>query len=103
MDPNNTPAANDVRQSMRGSMHRNGDVMRKPAVEDDRRATIRRAEDQGRTLTDADVEALVDRLSAVLEDRIYRNLGKGVWGIAQKAFIALVITLAGYGYIKGIK
>lgn len=60
-------------------------------------------ERQGRTLTDADVAALVDALSDQLEDRLYRNIGRGVWGIVQKVFIAGVLALAAYGSIRGIK
>lgn len=103
MDPNKTQKAKELVRRLHWSMEANGDEIRKPLMDEDRRQSTRRAEDQGRTLTDEDVAAIVDSMADKLEDRLYRNIGKGIWSLAQKAFIGIVLALAFYGSMKGIK
>lgn len=54
-----------------------------------------------RNLTDADTEALAIALEARLVKRFYLNLGKGVWSLAWKAAITIIVGLALYGSVKG--
>lgn len=56
-----------------------------------------------RNLTDADVDAIVEALSAKVKQEFYADLGRGVWGIAWKVIVGLLIGLAAYGSLKGIK
>lgn len=55
-----------------------------------------------RTLTDADVKAIVDGLERRLVENFYRDIGKGVWVFAKKTLIALLLLLAAYGAIKSL-
>lgn len=73
---------NRARDALRRSRELNGDVM---------------PEDNMRTLTDADVEAIL----AAFEKRFYLNLGKGVWSHLWKIIMAGAFGLAGYGALKG--
>ena len=50
-----------------------------------------------RTITDADVDAIVTRLEQRAAQRFQINVGRGVLGLAWKAVILLMIFLAGYG------
>lgn len=54
-------------------------------------------ERRARVLTDSDIEAIADVLEERLANRFYRNLGRGVWGLAKKGAVALLLTLAAYG------
>ena len=56
-----------------------------------------------RNLTDADVEAIADALEERLTANLYNNIGRGVWALFQKAVIGVIITVAAYGYFKGLK
>lgn len=56
-------------------------------------------EEGNRTLTDADVEAILEQA----EKRFYSNLGKGVWGLVWKALILALVAIAATGYLKGVK
>lgn len=56
-------------------------------------------EEGNRTLTDADVEAILEQA----EKRFYSNLGKGVWGLVWKALILAAVAIAATGYMKGVK
>jgi len=55
-----------------------------------------------RTLTDADVAAIADALERKIITNFYSDLGKGVWAIAWKAVVGLVLAIAAYGAVKGI-
>ena len=55
-----------------------------------------------RSLTDADVKAIADALEHRLTSKFYNDLGKGVWGLAWKALVLLVLALAAYGAGKGV-
>lgn len=50
-----------------------------------------------RTLTDADIEALVRILEQRLEKKFYHDLGKGLWGMAWKGLMAVLLFVAAYG------
>lgn len=54
-----------------------------------------------RLLTDADADAVAAALEARLAKRFYLNLGKGVWALAWKGLIALLVLVAAYGAVKG--
>lgn len=56
-----------------------------------------------RNLTDADVDAIVDALTSKVKQEFYADLGRGVWGIAWKAIVAVLVGLAAYGSLKGYK
>ena len=50
-----------------------------------------------KTLTEADIDAIVDRLEERLEDRFFNNLGKGFWGLIWKSLVIIMLVLAAYG------
>lgn len=50
-----------------------------------------------RTLTDADVDAIIDRTF----ERFKLNLGEGVWGLVWKAIVVACVVAAYYGWKKG--
>lgn len=54
-------------------------------------------ERRARSLTDADIEALANILEERLADRFYNNLGRGVWAMAKRGVVIVVLALAGYG------
>jgi len=56
-----------------------------------------------RTLTEGDVKAIVDELEKRASQRFQINIGRGVIGLAWKAFIYLCIWLAAYGAAGGFK
>jgi hypothetical protein len=58
---------------------------------------------EGRTLTDADIDALVAKFEERAMNNFYKNLGKGLWAMFQKAFITVVVLIAAYGAVKGFK
>lgn len=61
----------------------------------------RQIDNRPRNLTDADVEAIASALQARLKNEFYQDLGKGVWGIAWKVIVSLIIAIAAYGAAKG--
>lgn len=56
-----------------------------------------------RNLTDADVDAIVAALTNKVKQEFYADLGRGVWGIAWKALVTMLVGLAAYGSLKGYK
>lgn len=54
-----------------------------------------------RNLTDEDVQAIVAALSAQVKQEFYTDLGRGVWAIAWKAIVAVVVGIAAYGALQG--
>lgn len=54
-----------------------------------------------RTMTDDDIQALADELENRLASRFYLNLGRGLWGMAWRAIMAVVVLVAAYGAVKG--
>lgn len=62
--------------------------------EDERRRQI---------LSDTDVERITSELEKRLLSRFYLNVGKGIWGLAWKAILLLLLVLAAYGAFGSIK
>ena len=60
-------------------------------------------ERRSRALTDEDIDFLSDELEKKLTARFYNNLGKGVWAMAWKALVWLVIVIAAYGASQELK
>lgn len=56
-----------------------------------------------RTLTEADVKAIVDELERRATQRFQLNVGRGVIGLAWKTGLYLAIWLAAYGAGGGFK
>ena len=54
-----------------------------------------------RSLTEDDVNAVVDELERRIVERFFSNVGKGVWQLVWRALVALMVMLAAYGAIKG--
>lgn len=69
------------------------DAQKVAVVDDERRH---------RALTYADIEAIADMLEVRLINRFYRNLGRGVWGMAKKGAVAALLILAAYGGVTQI-
>lgn len=56
------------------------------------------ADERGkRTLTDADVEAIAEALRGQFLESLYRDIGRGVFGIVWKVLITALIGIAAYG------
>lgn len=51
-----------------------------------------------RTLTDADVEAIADALQVRIKEEFYHDLGAGVWSLAWKAAVGIIVAIAYYGW-----
>lgn len=56
-----------------------------------------------RTLSDADVEAIAEKVMEQFAERFYSNIGKGLWGVVSKALLGLMIVLAAWGAATGGK
>lgn len=56
---------------------------------------------EGRTLTDEDIEAVADALEDRIVNRFYKNLGRGVFGLAWKGLVTAAIALSAYGAVQG--
>lgn len=52
----------------------------------------------GVRLSDDDVERLACALETKILKRFYLNIGKGLFGLAWKGFLLLLLVLAAYGY-----
>ncbi len=50
----------------------------------------------GRTLTDADIAAIVEKLKQEIVKDFYGEVGRGVWMWVKKAFFAMLILIAAY-------
>ncbi len=50
-----------------------------------------------RSLTDKDVDAIVDALENRLTEKFYRDMGKGFWGVIWKAILGALFFVAAYG------
>lgn len=53
--------------------------------------------EEQRTLTDADIEAISEKLIG----QFYQNLGSGVWALVWRGLILLLISIAIYGASRG--
>jgi hypothetical protein len=56
-----------------------------------------------RTLTDADVDALAERLEKSVLQRFQLNIGRGVLALLWKWFMLALLALAAYGAGGGFK
>jgi len=56
-----------------------------------------------RTLSDADVEAIAEKVLETWEAKFYGNLGKGLWSVLWKATMAVLIAVAAWGAGAGLK
>lgn len=50
-----------------------------------------------RTLTEADVQAIAVALEKRLENKFYRDLGRGFWGLVWKVAIGFLVFVAAQG------
>lgn len=57
--------------------------------------------DENRTITDADVEAIVSSLEKRVTEKFWRDLGEGTWGVIKKTVITIILGLVAYGAGKG--
>jgi hypothetical protein len=55
-----------------------------------------------RTLTDADTAAIATEIEKRMLNRFYKSFGQGVWSLAWKAIIYIVVAIAAYGTLKSI-
>lgn len=53
-----------------------------------------------RSLTDADVEAIVTVLQARVTKQFYTDLGRGVWGLAWRGIVIALVAIAAFGAWK---
>lgn len=56
-----------------------------------------------RTLTDADVKAIVTELQISMKSGFYSDIGKGFFNFIKKLMWIGALALAAYGASKGIK
>jgi len=59
--------------------------------------------EQQRTLSDADVEAIVSCLEVRITQKFYLNVGKGIFHIIWKYALIAALSIAAYGSFKGFK
>lgn len=59
-------------------------------------------ERRNRILTDEDVEAITDALRDQFMQQLYNDIGRGIFSIAWRFFITILIGIAAYGAAKGI-
>lgn len=56
-----------------------------------------------RSLTDADIKAIVSELEKSMKASFYNDIGKGVFGLVKKLMWMGALALAAYGASKGIE
>lgn len=56
-----------------------------------------------RSLTDADVKAIVTELQISMKSAFYNDIGKGFFGFIKKLMWMGALALAAYGAAKGIE
>lgn len=54
-----------------------------------------------RTLTDADVQAIVSAFERRMTEKFYRDLGKGLLGLVWKGLLGALLFIAAYGAYRG--
>lgn len=59
--------------------------------------------EEQRNLTDADVKAIVEQAVETVAQRLYGDLGRGVWDMVKKAALVAIVGFAAYGSMKGMK
>lgn len=53
-----------------------------------------------RTLTDADLEALAEKVIAKFEKKFYMSIGQKFWGMAWITLVGIIIGLAGEKWLR---
>lgn len=56
-------------------------------------------EQQNRSLTDADIQALTDALLERAKGEFYKDLGRGFWGLAWRGAVVALLAVAAYGAV----
>ncbi|MFC5498127.1 hypothetical protein ACFPOE_11325 [Caenimonas terrae] len=100
MDPKEHPS-DAVRRAVRRSLVL--DQWEREMDDDRRQGMPRREDDAERTLTDADVNAIVERFQEAVTKRFYTDIGRGVIASCKRALIIVLIGFAAYGSWKGMK
>lgn len=54
-------------------------------------------DDHGRTLTDADIDAII----VAFTNRFLQDLGRGLWRVMITTVMALLLLVAAWGAVKG--
>lgn len=54
-------------------------------------------EPQGRQLSEEDIDAITNSLRDKIIKDFYQNLGRGVWALAWKAILIVIVGIAIYG------
>jgi hypothetical protein len=58
-------------------------------------------EQNDRSLTEEDINAIAEALEKRLENKFYRDLGKGFWGLVTKGLLLLLLFIAAQGAFNG--
>lgn len=59
-------------------------------------------ENERRTLTDADIDALTKAMRKAWINSFYQDLGKGLWALVWRVLLAALILVAAYGASKSL-
>ena len=54
-------------------------------------------------LSEADAQAIAKALIPAMKDEIYRDLGRSLWGRVVGSVITIILAVAAYGSLKGVK
>jgi hypothetical protein len=57
-------------------------------------------ENSSRTISDADVDAITEALREKVIEGLYRDLGKGIWGLVWRGVVVALIAIAAFGAVK---
>lgn len=55
---------------------------------------------EDRTITDADAEAIAEALRRVMVRQFYVDVGRGVWAFAWRGILLGLLAIAAYGAMK---
>lgn len=55
-----------------------------------------------RALSNDDVEAIAEAIQEKMWEEFYTNLGRGIWALAWRGFVMVLIAIAAYGAVKGV-
>lgn len=56
-----------------------------------------------RNLTDADVEAIAERIRSKMIAEFYQDLGRGMWGLIKKGLFIFACSIAASGAYEHIR
>lgn len=96
-------ASENLKLALLTSMAINGDPFKDPVAAHMTLQQHQDAEgdDSGRTLTDADVGAIVQQLASFVTGAFYEAVGKAVWKLVQGSIITAMILLAAWYKLHG--